>query len=299
MMQIAVVGGGGVGGYVAAKLIRAGAAEVTLFARGAHLAAIEASGLQVIDHDETFTVHPDTRPPQPGTRFDAVFLAVKSYDLASACRMVAPFVGEETVVVPLSNGVDHAAEIAACLQRGIVCEGCVHVISHIASPGVIEKRSPLFYLIFGAERIDARMRRLEQLLNASGLKSKCREDARYACWKKYLFIATFAMLTAYHAMPMDRVWREHRDEAEALLAEIRSVANGLGVPIDEADIAQVRKQAENLPPDAKTSMQRDFEAGRRTELETLGGYIVRKGAALGIEVPLMRKLYGALSQRGA
>lgn len=87
----------------------------------------------------------------------------------------------------------------------------------------------------------------------------------------------------------------HRDEVDQLLKEIKSVANCLDVPVSDEDVAKVIKQAEGLPADSKTSMQLDFEAGKKTELESLSGYIVREGEKCGVEVPLMRKCYEALS----
>jgi len=298
-MRIAVVGAGGVGGYLAGKMLKAGLADVTLFARGPHLEAIRDKGLEVRDVDETFTVSPRTEPPAEGECFDAVFLAVKQYDFAAACERIAPYVGEETVIVPLANGVGHREVIEGYLPKGVVCDGCVYVISHIQAPGIIRKKSPGFYLIFGREEITVGMEQLATLLQESGLKTKLTPDARYACWKKYLFIALFATLTSYYEMPMERLYREHRDEVEALLKEIRAVANAMGVPIGDEDIAKVRQQAENLPPNSKTSMQLDFEAGKRTELETLSGYIVHAGEKLGIETPLMRRYYDALREREA
>ncbi len=293
-MKIAVVGAGGVGGYLAGKLTQQGLADVRLFARGAHLAAIRDHGLHIYDADERFVVYPDTSEPVEGERFDVIFLAVKSYDFEAASAQIAPYVDEETVVVPLANGVDHRRRIEMLLERGVVCEGCLYIISHIEAPGIIRKKSPLFYMLFGREEITPKMEALAQLLNESGLKTKLTADARYECWKKYLFIATFATLTACHRLPMDAVYREHPDEVDAVLDEVTGVANALGVPLGEAEKAKVIKQAENLPEGAKTSMQLDFEAGKRTELESLSGYVVHAAEAHGLRVPLMRNCYEKL-----
>ena len=293
-MRIAVVGAGGVGGYLAGKLVQKGLVDLHLVARGSHLKAIEKSGLQIRDAEETFTVRPDTTLPKEGTPLDAVFLTVKSYDFEAACAQIAPRVGNETLVIPLANGVDHKAKIETLLGKGIVCEGCVYIISHIEAPGVIRKKSPLFYMVFGDTTITPKMEALAAVLNESGLKTKLTADARTECWKKYLFIATFATLTAYYGESMDAVFAKHRDEVDAVLAEIRTVANALGVPIGEKEIEKVIKQAQNLPEGAKTSMQLDFEAGKKTELESLTGYVVHEARKMGLEVPLMQKMYESL-----
>ena len=298
-LKIAVVGAGGVGGYLAGKLTQQGLADVQLFARGAHLEAIRAHGLRIHDVDESFVVYPDTSEPAEGECFDVVFLAVKSYDFETASAQIAPYVDAQTVIVPLANGVDHRTRIEAQLERGVVCEGCVYIISHIEAPGVIRKKSPLFYMVFGREEITPKMEALAELLNESGLKTKLTADARLECWKKYLFIATFATLTACHKLPMDAVYREFPDEVDAVLDEVIAVANALGLPLGEAEKAKVIKQAQNLPEGAKTSMQLDFEAGKRTELESLSGYVVHAAQAHGISVPVLQMCYETLLEKRA
>ncbi len=295
-LKIAVVGAGGVGGYVAAKLTQH-KVPVTLFARGKHLEAIQKEGLQVIEPDGEFRAFPDTALPKAGEVFDVVFLTVKSYDFKSACKSVVPFVSSNTLVIPLSNGVGHKETIQKYLPEVQVCDGCVYIVSHLKSPGVTVKKTPLFYMIFGGCEDEARMDMLSKLLNDAGLKTKRSDNARYDCWKKYLFIATFGTLTSYYKMGMKEVYTRHQDEVEQLLSEIKTVANALGVLVSDEDIAKVYKQAENLPPNAKTSMLLDFEAGKKTELESLSGYVVHEARELGLEVPLMQKCYESLKER--
>jgi 2-dehydropantoate 2-reductase len=294
-LKIAVVGAGGVGGYIAAKLTQH-AVCVTLFARGKHLEAIRKRGLQVIEPDDAFTVFPDTDPPSEGEVFDVVFLAVKAYDFADACETIAPFTDENSLIIPLANGVGHRQVLERYLPGRHICEGCLYIVSHLQEPGVIRKKTALFYLIFGGCGVEEQMERVADLLNKCGLKTKLTPDATYACWKKYLFIAVFATLTSYYKMGMAEVFATHRKEVEQLLFETKAVANAMGVPITDADVANAIKQAENLPPNAKTSMQLDFEAGKKTELESLSGYIVRQGEKHGVAVDLMRKIYEALKR---
>lgn len=296
-LQIGIVGAGGVGGYIAAKLMLGGLCDVTLFARGKHAEAIEENGLTVDDAGKLFTVTPTLTPPEQGTAFDVVLLATKAYDFVSACEEVKPFIDDETIVIPLANGVDHKRELSHYLDHGILCDGCLYITSHIQSPGEIVKKSPLFYMLFGSESQSSKLQALLQLLTQSGLKSKLSETVAYDCWKKYLFIASFATMTAYYKVPMDEIAASHKEELVKVLAEIESVALSLGIPITEEDKAKVIMQGENVPKGSKTSMQLDFEAGKKTELETLSGYIVKRACEKNIAVPLMQQMYEALSQR--
>lgn len=297
-LKIAILGVGGVGGYIGAKLAQNGH-DVTLIARGKHFEAIKQQGLHVNDNGETFTVHPqlihtEDREALQNITFDVVFITTKSYDFQNACAIIADSLHASTLIIPLANGVNHKAELQNYLHTGILCDGCVYILSNIESYGVIHKKNETFYLLFGSEREDEKFTLLAELLNASGLKSKYSNTIEYDCWKKYLFIAPFATLTSYFKRPIGYVVKEERELLDAVLAELKAVANALAIRISEEDIAKVIRQAENVPYDSKTSMQIDFEKGHQTELEVLCGYIVREAKRLGIEVVNMERMYGEL-----
>ena len=137
-MRIVVMGSGGTGGYFGAKLARAGD-DVTFVARGAHLAALRASGLRVKSAVEgEWTVHApavdrvDGLPPA-----DLVLFCVKSFDTEEAAALVRPVVGPETGVLSIQNGVDNEEKLARALGPGHVLGGAVRVFATIESPGVI------------------------------------------------------------------------------------------------------------------------------------------------------------------
>ncbi len=296
-MKIAIIGAGGVGGYLGAKLIKSSMSEVKIFVKEKQRKVIEKNGLKIIDGDEKFVVKPDLSPPFEGEIFDAVFIGVKSYDLKSACEEINRYVNERSLIVPLLNGVAHKERIRRYLPKAVVCHGCVYVVSHQKSEGVIVNKSSLFYLIFGDKKITSKMRELEELLKKSYLKCKLSETAHYECWKKYLFISTFATMTSYFDEPMDLIYKKYPDILYEVLHEVKRVANVLEVPINESDIQKVIKQAENLTSNSKTSMQLDFEKGRKTELDSLCGYIVKAAKERNIEINRMQKMYEALKKR--
>jgi 2-dehydropantoate 2-reductase len=296
-MKIAIVGVGGVGGYLGAKLIQNGLADVKLFARGEHLKSIQENGLKVIDNNIEFTVISDLSKPDKNEIFDVVFIATKSYDFKSSCKEIVEFIDDDTIILPLANGVNHKLEIREYLKRGIICDACVYIISHIKTYGVIYKKSELFYLVFGSEENTKKMQELSTLLNESGLKNKLSDNATYECWKKYLFISSFATMTSYFEKGMYEVYQDHEDVVKEVLYEIKSVANALDIPICEQDLQKVIKQVKNIPPNSKTSMQLDFEAGKKTELESLCGYIVQEAKTHNINAVWMSKMYKYLMKK--
>ncbi len=296
-MKIAVVGIGGVGGYIGAKLIKSDLADIRLFAKKRQKEAIEKEGLKIIDNDDRFIVKADFSPLKKAEVFDAVFLATKSYGLKDACESIKEFIDENSVIITLSNGVGYKERVKEYLQQGIVCDGCVYIVSHKKSDTLIVKNSSLFYLIFGDENVNDKMKKVAEILNKSSLKTKLSEDAKRKCWEKYLFISVFATMSSYFGEPMDVVFKKYPDILNETLLEIKAVANATGIDINEDDLKKVIKQAQNLPKNSKTSMQLDFEKNRKTELESLSGYIVKKANEFQIKAPNMKKMYDALKKR--
>jgi len=104
-------------------------------------------------------------------------------------------------------------------------------------------------------------------------------------------------MTSYYKEPLGFIAQEKIDELESVLYEIKSVANKKGVEIDNEVIEKILKRLPTLPYDSKTSMQLDFEKGKKTEVEALCGYIVKEGKRLSIDTPLMKKYYEELSRK--
>ncbi|QOP44870.1 ketopantoate reductase family protein [Sulfurimonas paralvinellae] len=287
-MKIAVVGLGGVGGYLAACFAKAGF-DVTGFARGEHLQAIQRDGLKIIEDENEWSVHLKAQELREAeTLFDIVIFCVKSYDIAESYRQIASCVSEKTILISFSNGVNNG-DILCELSKAKVLEGAVYILSYIEKPGVVRKKGKVFAAIFGGEK--ASTETLAALFEKSGLRYKTPEDIKTALWKKYIFISAFATLTSYYDKPIAVVYKEHRDEAEELLREIAAVAKEQGVNIDD-EVQKALETASKLPEDASTSMHLDFQNGKRVELESLSGLIAKSDKA-----PLMLRMYNALKKR--
>ena len=303
MLKIGIIGLGGVGGYIGAKLIQKNLCDVTLFARGKHLKAIKSNGLQVKDVKESFGIQPknliDTQNDNSNEVFDFIFITVKSYSFTNIKETLERHCDNNTLIIPLSNGVNHKIKINKFLKKGIVLDGCVYILSNIKEPGFIEKKALTFYLIFGdaQNRFQPRLQLLADMLNKSNLKTKLSQNIEFDCWNKYLLISSFATLTSYLKQPMGYIIEKEMALLKSVLEEIRSVANALHVELSEKEIQKTIKQVQNIPYDSKTSIQIDFENSRQTELESLSGYIVKEGERLGLDVKNMKIAYEELSKR--
>ncbi|NOX15216.1 MAG: 2-dehydropantoate 2-reductase [Epsilonproteobacteria bacterium] len=303
MFKIGIIGLGGVGGYIGARLIQKNLANISLFARGEHYKAIKKSGLKIKDMNEEFTVTPEnlinSQNDESHEIFDIIFITTKSYSFKEISKTLNQHTNEDTLIIPLSNGINHKVELRNYIQKGILLEGCIYILSNIKEAGYIQKKALTFYLIFGdnQNRFQGKLQKLADILNQSGLKSKLSQNIEYDCWTKYLLISSFATLTSYFEKPMGYILEKKMSLLKEVLDEIITVANALGVNIGENERAKVINQVQNVSYNSKTSMQLDFENSKKTELEALTGYIVHEARNLGIEVRNINIMYEKLAKR--
>jgi len=285
-MRIAIVGLGGVGGYIAAMFAKSGL-DVVGFARGEHLQAIQEDGISVIEDETQWSVFLNAEELNAVQGyFDVVFFCVKSYDLDDAYAKIANNIDEKSILLSFSNGVDNAQRLQA-LSNAVVLEGCVYILSHIQKAGVIRKKGKVFAAVFGGDDANA-VERVATLFEKAGLRYKTPSDIKSALWKKYIFIAAFATLTSYYDTTIGDIYEHHYDEAKALLEEIAAFAQEYeGVNIGD-EVQKALDTASKVPYDSSTSMHLDFQNGKRVELESLSGYVKK---------PLMQKFYKALQER--
>ncbi len=289
-MRIAVVGLGGVGGYIAANLAKT-SHEIVGFARGEHLAKIQKEGITIVEDDNTWHVEMEaTTLKKAEGHFDIVLFCVKSYDLKSSYEAIRTHLDSDTIILSLANGVEHA-DVLRAISDCKVLDGCVYILSHQESPGVIRKMGNVFALVFGGLREEAKV--LKSVFDAASLRAKIEEDIQKAIWKKYIFICAFATATSFYDKTIGSVYEKHFEEVRALLSEIAELAHAKNIEIQE-EVQKALDIAKSLPYESSTSMHLDFKNKKRDELETLTGYVVREGKKSGVATPLMQKMYEAL-----
>ena len=282
-MKIAIIGLGGVGGYLAASFNKADCSVVG-FARGKHLQAIQKNGITIVE-DETKWVTPlkAMKLDDAKGHFDVVMFCVKSYDLANAYAKISKNIDENSILLSFSNGVDNANRLKN-LSNSIVLDSCIYILAHIEKAGVIRKKGEVFAAVFGGNNADA-VSKIENLFQTSGLRYKTPTNIKTAIWKKYIFISAFATLTSYYNTTIGAIYEQHYDEAKALLEEIATFAKENENIDIEGEVQKALDTAKKVPYDSSTSMHLDFQNGKRTELESLSGYVQK---------PLMLKFYKAL-----
>jgi 2-dehydropantoate 2-reductase len=301
-MRFAILGSGAVGGYYGARLARAGH-DVTFVARGTHLDAIRAGGLQIRSPAlGDFTVHApaesDTSRVGP---VDVVIVAVKAYDSGPALAAIAPMLGGRTSVLTLQNGVDSVATLASAIGEEPVIGGTTYIATALSEPGVIEQtgthRRIVLGEVFGAlPRMTERVRTLERALVDADIQAEAVDDGRIPIWEKFIFLVSLAGFTGAARLPIGAIWEDPfcREQFLAGCREIEAVARAEGVPVAANMIERISEYVGNIPGTMRSSLLIDLAQGKRIEVESLHGSVVRRAARAGVAVPIMSTLYAVL-----
>lgn len=298
-MRIAVFGSGGVGGYFGGRLAQAGE-EVIFIARGSHLEAIREKGLRVDSLNGDFRIQPaqaNDNPKRVG-EVDVVLVGVKAWQVPEAALAMQPMVGKDTFVVPLENGVDAPTQIAAVLGNERVLGGMCQISAFIEAPGYIRHVGLDPYIAFGEldRRRSERAEKLRQAFERAHVNAEVPEDINISMWEKFLFIAPISGVGAVTRAPVgiSRSIPETRQLLEQAMQEVVAVAQARKVILSDDAVARKMAFVDSLSPTVTASMQRDVMDGRKSELGSQNGAVVRMGLEAGVPTPVNSYLYYSL-----
>lgn len=301
-MRFAILGSGAVGGYFGAKLAKSGQ-DVTFIARGAHLDAIRANGLEIQSAKlGNFVVRSaaesDTAKVGP---VDVAIVSVKAYDNATALPLLRPLVGPGTVVLTLQNGVDSVDEVSAAAGEGHVLGGTTYVATALEGPGLIVQTGVHRSIIFGEvsgdrSRVSPRVRKVADALAAADIQVTPVADARVPIWDKFVYLVAFSGFTGASRLAIGHIWKfPHVQEMfYAAAREVAAIARAEGVTISPGRFDTLREYMDNIPPATRSSLLIDLEQGKRIEVEALQGAAVRRAKKHGVPVPIVATLYALL-----
>jgi len=291
-MRHAIVGAGGVGGLMAAALVHAGE-QVTVILR-----------------PETYAKHPDhihldsafgnfdapvERTTELNDHFDVVWLTVKATQLDAAIKTLSAGKDKFDIIVPLLNGVDHIERLRALFGRERVVPATISVEAERVAPGRIAHRSPFVRLAVastGRSKLEGVVKKLSDF----GFACEFIEDTKTLLWRKLVFLAPLALTSSASGKATDGMKQDPSWQARLVAAvrETGAVALAEGAKVD---VEGTVKTVESLPPGMKSSMQKDVEAGRKPELDAIGGPILRGGEEHGIPTPVVKELIGMIREK--
>jgi 2-dehydropantoate 2-reductase len=311
-MRFLIAGAGAIGAYIGARMAQAGF-DVTLFARGPHLRAMQDHGVQVKSAEGDFIARPaivgSLEEVGPA---DVVFLGVKAHGLPQLAPHLKPVLGPQTTVVSTQNGipwwyfqsfegewnglrlerVDPEGVISSAIEWHRVVGSIVYFSTEITAPGVIQhiEGNRISLGEPDGSRSD-RCRSIAEALVASGLRAPVTARIRQEIWVKVLGNASFNPVSALTRATLVQMVRDPGacSLIRNIMQEVEGVSRKLGmelpVSIDQR-IAGAEKVGEH-----KTSMLQDLEAGRPIELEALVGAVVELGERVGLSMPYTRTVY--------
>lgn len=281
-MKHAVLGAGGVGAFLGAALARVGR-DVVLLMREESLAhydgVVHVESALLGDFEVELPAAPTLARP-----VDVLWVTPKATQLADALER-AP-AADGMVAVPLLNGLDHVELLRRHFGLDAVLPASIAVESERVRPGVVRELSP-----FAVVRLSpgARAEELRSELEDAGLDVSIGRSEADVLWRKLSMLAPIALTTTLRGSALggvveDAAWRAR---LEGCVREVAASAQAEGVDIDaDALVSRI----EGFPPDLRSSMQKDREAGKPTEIDAIGGSILRAAARHGLDVPTTREL---------
>jgi 2-dehydropantoate 2-reductase len=229
---------------------------------------------------------------------DVVLVGVKTWQVPEVAGNIQPLLGDDTIVIPLQNGVEAPDRLAEAIGRDHVGCGLAKIFCFLDGPGHIRHTGIDPYIAFGEcdNRPSARVENLRQVLQDAGIKAEVSSDIMVALWEKFLFVVAWGGIGAVSRAPIGaiRSLPATRRLLEQGMREIFNVARARDIQLNEDIVAASMKFIDSLPPMGTTSMQRDIVEGRPSEIDAWNGAVVRLGDEAGVDVALHRFIYDSL-----
>ncbi|SHM91053.1 ketopantoate reductase family protein [Flavobacterium saccharophilum] len=303
MIRIGILGLGGVGGYFGGLLAKAyynsTEVEVVFIARGATKEAIAENGLKIINDDSEVIAYPklvSNNPDEIGV-LDYLICATKTYDIEESLLSLQKCITPKTVILPLYNGVDAPERIQKIFPENDILQGCVYIVSMIASPGTIRRLGFYEKLFFGSKTTSIdKLEELQNILQKAKIESYLVDNIEETVWEKFIFISALASATSYLNQNIGEIQKKKKSMKVyvELLHEIESVAKAKGLQLPDDIVGKTIIKLEKSPKEATSSMHRDLLANRNTEATSLTQFVVNEGLKYGVTTPLYEKIANAL-----
>lgn len=317
-MKVCIVGAGAIGGYLGMQMARAGV-NVSLVARGPHLAAMRQNGLRLeTGGDEHVERIPCSEDPASFGRQDYVFITLKAHSISAAVPSMLPLLDEATTIVTASNGLpywffavpgiafhgltlagidpDSAQRMQLRAERAVGC--VVFPAAELVAPGVIRhEHGGKFPIGEPAGTRTPRIERLHELMAASGFDAPIRTDIRDELWLKLWGNLCFNPVSALTGATIDVIATDPGTRAVllAMMDEARAIGDRLGLRL-RVNAERRLAGAATLGPH-KMSMLQDLERARTMEVEALVGVVKELGLVTGVPTPAIDTVHALIALR--
>lgn len=301
-MDFVIIGAGSVGGYFGARLQQAGH-SVTFLVRAQRRLLLRERGLRIESPlgNIVLNVQAETNVNSI-SKCDVVIVAVRNYDLDGALKNIAQLAMRGASVISLLNGVEHIERILMEIPPTRIIGGSAYIDSRLGSGGEIVHRSQLPKIALGSIQgnpaSEVELRNTASAFSDSGIKTEIMDDLFEGLWQKYLFVL-LGSFTAVAASPIGRVLANPWcvNTLHSLLNEFSMVARSTGVQLNSSHSQIAMLELERQPAEWTSLVYEDLLNHRRSEIESLWGYIVKKGTENSVNIPLSIACYGVLKMK--
>lgn len=299
-MKIGILGMGGVGSFVGAKLTKNYEndedTQIIFICRNETKEAIANNGLTLIAADKTINSRPylvSDKPDEIGL-LDILIIATKSYALGPAISEYQDCLKEDTIIIPLQNGVNAKNIIENHIDHDSskILEGCIYIVSNIEEPGVVKHMGGPGKIFFG-NKDSQDFGWVGEILVKGGLDITYTKDIREILWKKYLFVSPLSTMSTALNITLGELAEDSKYMAklEKMMVEVQELANKHKVTLTAEDIQASLAMLSKFPYKSKTSLQLDFEnRNPHTEKNILVDFVIKNGEKFGVDTEHYREM---------
>ncbi|PGT81743.1 MULTISPECIES: ketopantoate reductase family protein [Bacillaceae] len=302
-MKVLVVGAGAVGGYFGGRLHEKGV-DVTFLVREGRQKQLKEKGLKIESIHGNYTFQPKTVLTMESEIevYDVILIGTKSYHFNQAIQDIKPFVGTQTTIIPMLNGIKHLYELQTMFAKEQIIGGLCFVESTVNEEGTIIQTSTSHELVYGelSGEETERIMKIEEVFSHTKASIRRSNTILQDMWHKYMFITGLSGVTSLFRSSIGPILKtEHGLEIiEGLFAEIGFIMRKMNAPIvDGIEEVQVNRVKE-MDYTMKSSMQRDMEKGFQVEANHLQGYLLSEAEKHKVKTPYLKIVYANLETYG-
>ncbi|SDI26231.1 ketopantoate reductase family protein [Natribacillus halophilus] len=293
-LKFLVVGAGAVGGYFGGRLFEAGE-DVTFLVRPKRRQQLQKTGLVLQSVKGDANLAPPLIEKGETDTFDVILLSTKAYQLENVASDLTPFMHEETVLIPLLNGMEHLETLKRFFKKEAILGGLCFIESTLTPEGYIQHTSSGHRLTFG-ELDGSQTDRVQNIADAfanTNADVQSSEQILKDMWRKYLFITTLSGITTLFNSPVGpiRASTEGLAFTRLLIQEITTVMQHTDAPIADDFAEKAWGQFMKLSAETKASMQKDIEKGLPVEADHIQGYLLKIAKDYDLDTPYLHTTY--------
>lgn len=297
-MKILVVGAGALGGYFGGRLLEKGE-DVTFLVREKRKAQLDVNGLNVESVNGNMMMKVKTLlAGEKSNFFDVIILSTKAYHLEGAIENIRPYVGEQTMVLPILNGIEHISALIDAFGEERVIGGLCAIEATLDQTGKVIQDSLLHEFVYGERNGEKteRILKLQEVFSGTKADFRLSENIEQEMWHKYLFISTVAGVTSLFRSPMGPIREQKYGKLviQSVLHEAATIMRALEAPLSDKVEELLMERINKLGYKMKASLFKDMEKQLPIEADHFFGYLLEQAEACGVNARAIETVYANL-----